>query len=1096
MDKQHFLFIAYYEAKTLSREWSFRFMTILSVISVAFLQLLTQSDFNHPKWASISLVSAIPYANAYLINHIQIFITIFLAGKFLFQQKSSDTIDAIRVRPYCNQEYLWGKISGFILAMIVLDGILMLLAIFIHLFASESPWGFYPYLFYFFTLTIPTLLFIIGLTVSLKSIIRHQALTILLLCVFFYWEISYGDKFLNGSFDIFASSLPNTFSEWTGFSGLERYLTQRVIFLLWGIGLLFLSVQFLPRLIDKQKILYSSQVIGIIFLAISIIPVWAYQSSFSRQQTNRDSARQLFTKYEKQLKAQIKEHHICFQQSGNTFSANSRLTISNPHTTALPFIILYLNPGLTVKEIILNGEITNFQREGQIIIIPHSLLPEEEQIVQLHYHGTPSQDVCYAEYERLEDFPPSRHYSFFNYGQEMFFLHKNFTLLTPEIMWYPTSIAPVNVLSPYSTVKTFTTFSLDVIGEKERMVISQGKIKKLQDTIRFSNTQKLTGLSLCMGNYTCLADTIENNICTELYLFKEHEHLFANIDPKSLKEHLKKILAPTPLFPWEKTQKYPLQKLAFIEIPIHFCAYSRYWKDETEQLQPELVFRPELEATGRTNPKFNPASPKYKDLNPGDTPLGNWLNSYNTQTLESERSSLNNNLFFDFLSINQAEVNVKNETQISLLWKSNAPYIYSSEFPGIDMILNFIPIISEDVLNQYSDIITAPINIKYLQQHNLETAFHDAQAHALVPKLIPAKTSELIKQLFLILPFKSFENFISQFQKKHPLETINFELFCQEYQKISGIDILPTIRKWYYTTGLPSFLIRDVKFYSMGNDQDEELVIATLKVWNKSSNDGILSVSCNNSGVQHYQIPAQGVKEIRIAFHKEEQMTLKVSSDLSQNIPNNQEFTDIPITTTRSIPELGMFDTDTNAFTPNPNEYIVDNDSKGFRIIGKSKLRNLLKKETNLTTKTAGPSPKEWTSYVHSQAFGEPVKSYYCKLSGKGENNVEWQTQLSETGEYELFVYINYGFFDYCKLASNHPITTETTLDLMTQTYIFTHQKGEENIEIEIDKSCDGWISLGKYNFSKGTAKVMLTDRGAYPEQNLYVDAIKWVRIK
>ena len=83
-------------------------------------------------------------------------------------------------------------------------------------------------------------------------------------------------------------------------------------------------------------------------------------------------------------------------------------------------------------------------------------------------------------------------------------------------------------------------------------------------------------------------------------------------------------------------------------------------------------------------------------------------------------------------------------------------------------------------------------------------------------------------------------------------------------------------------------------------------------------------------------------------------------------------------------------------------------------------------------------------------------------------------------------------------------ITKENTLEDIArrrkitplQTYVFTHKEGQEEVVLEVDRSGNGWVSLGKYDFPRGVAKMTLLEKGAYPEQEIYADAVKWVRVK
>ena len=62
------------------------------------------------------------------------------------------------------------------------------------------------------------------------------------------------------------------------------------------------------------------------------------------------------------------------------------------------------------------------------------------------------------------------------------------------------------------------------------------------------------------------------------------------------------------------------------------------------------------------------------------------------------------------------------------------------------------------------------------------------------------------------------------------------------------------------------------------------------------------------------------------------------------------------------------------------------------------------------------------------------------------------------------------------------------------QYYTIIHEDTEDSVELETNNAAAGWTSLGKYTLPAGVAKVVLSDKGAYPYQVIYADAVKWVK--
>ena len=61
------------------------------------------------------------------------------------------------------------------------------------------------------------------------------------------------------------------------------------------------------------------------------------------------------------------------------------------------------------------------------------------------------------------------------------------------------------------------------------------------------------------------------------------------------------------------------------------------------------------------------------------------------------------------------------------------------------------------------------------------------------------------------------------------------------------------------------------------------------------------------------------------------------------------------------------------------------------------------------------------------------------------------------------------------------------------QYYTVKHDDGEEEISVETGRGRQGWRTLGSFYFSKGEAKITLSDKGSESNQIIFADAVKWV---
>lgn len=1053
-----------YEMKLLMRDWGYQIILLIGFILVIFLQLFSQGNIRKVEWIAISLPSAIPYANAYLINFLQVFIAIFWFGKFINNRKTCRSNEIISIHPFSNSTYFWGKSLAFIYLMLIYNIILVLVAIFINIFASDSPLFLYTYLFYFLTLTIPTLFFVTGLVICVKSIIRNNALSLMLLLGLICLDILYAPYFFHGALDLFSSTLSNVFSEVTGFYGIGFYLLHRGTFFLWGCGLLVLGSLSINRIPNKIKMKQPILAKGIIFIILGCISISLYLNGFSKEQYKRESIYALFLKYESALKARITNHYIQFKQHGYQLDAISKLHIYNPNSQNLSSIIFYLNPGLSVVETTIEGKSVNFKREGQILMVEHILQPQDSTFIEIHYTGSIVPEVFYPEVKNLNSYHTARCYSIFNLGKDYYYLNPDYTILTPECLWYPTCLPPVNISSPYSTLENYTRFYLTVIGEKNRISISQGRAQMNGDTTRFINHQDLTGISLCIGKYTRKAIS-HNKKLYEIYVFKGHEYLVEQFsDPVEIINYCNNLYQ-------SGDEKYVFHKLALVETPIHFCAYSRPWKNKTEYVQPELIFRPEREALTRTSFKVQ------KEINnEGISPqLECW--TYYLWNFEETRKLIQGNIFFGKLNLKDH----KNEYDISSITRKNHYFIYSMEFPGIDMLFQESINSWESAINSYKNYVTLNLAIQYFNAHNLSDALQDSININQLKQIIWSKSNYYLKYLLCHISSEELYKFQQAFISQHLFQDISYEQYCKEIQEKYNIDLLAFTRQLYEEKQLASFRVRDAQIELVTNATGKKGYIESVKVWNKGNVDGIITLAAPNRTNTHYLIPAGTCKEIKNYFEGEpDEFNLEVQTNLADNIPACYSFEKIkPKETNLKYFHSGVFDTDTSLFLPLSNEYVVDNMSSNFHLIEDKHILN---------------NPEQWKYIPYEGAYGEPVAGLHSKLAGNGSSKIEWEIMLPEDGIYELFIYIAEKAIKSAARSLKFIGTTKVEKKEPTQTYYFKHADGEEKMTLEVLHLGNGWVSLGKYHFTAGHTSLILTDEGADQYQKIFADAVKWVK--
>ncbi|WP_308572883.1 hypothetical protein [uncultured Sanguibacteroides sp.] len=908
----------------------------------------------------------------------------------------------------------------------------------------------------------------------------NMALSCVLLLGLLYFFLDFGRELFHGVFDVLAITLPNTFSDVTGFAGLGVYLSQRASFLAYGCGLIMLGVTFVHRLPPGTRSNFSAGRPGLWLLALGVVLSGFYAGHFIRRDQEREAVRETFARYEGVPRVSVTDHDIEFKQEGYAYSACSKLNLQNIHNRKIDSVVLYLNPGLEVVKLTTGGEVLPFRRERQVLIVPLSMEAGETRRVEMEYGGSISPAVCYAEVVNIDSLAMTRRYYMYNTGQNYFYLQPDYTLLTPECLWYPSSIPPVNVDSPYLSGQDYTRFTLRVKGERSRAVISQGEETREGDCIRFVNKVALPGLTLCAGDYTRKSARI-NGVLYELFLFKGHEYLVPE-----------EITAEEAVDYWEgmcryrsKDNKvtYAFDKLCLVETPVHFCAHGRDWKTNSERVQPEIIFRPEREAL------FWQAFRVESVLNIGNTPAHEFLEMYMRELVHNTRYPLAGNVFFNQLTgkSGRSGKSEKNEGDISYLLQKYHYSVYSPEFAGINLLFHYMQEgFDTDFVNWGGGRSLAA---RYLLNRSLEDALHAPDNEVGVKRVLLSKGYNFLKYILCSVSREELERFNTGFMQRHVFRGFSYEEYCGELEKEFGVSLLNLTRELYRERGLPAYYFRDARVDDVEAPGGKEGFVFSIKAWNKGKCRGILSIRRRyvEEG-RHYLVPAGACKEIKVYFEgPSDRWTIMVETNGSQNVPSHYAFEPFAKKGRIKEPVDGFFDADTLAFAPESGVYVVDNDDPGCRVVENSRTVQKLRRQTSYKN-------TRWSWMSSNGAYGELSRSYLEKKSGKGDSDVEWEVDLPEAGAYELFVYNNKSRADDNNSRSFYSRGKKKRNPV--QRYRFVHAGGVKEVDLDLLHAEDGWASLGRYRFPAGKARVTLRGKGVDRHQYLYADAVKWVRVE
>ena len=588
--------VARYEAKTLRRSWFFRLFSIGALFIFTVMNIGMFSPIGSESWEVISIPSSLPLINLYLLNIAQAIVVIFLAADFLKRDKKVDTNEVLYTRSMSNFEYVIGKSWGILRLFLSLNLVILAICLVINIVSKSMKVDFLSYFYYLLIISIPTIIFSLGLAFTLMSLIKNQAITFLILLGYAALNIFYLYFRAGSIFDYMAFGLPVFKSGVIGFDSLSVIINQRLIYLFSGLSLIMATILLFKRLPQSKVHRILTIVFLFVFLGGSIICTYNTYSSYKKGVNDKSLVMKVNREFENKIFTTITDASIDFNHKGGSFEANAVLTISNDNSDPVSLYYFSLNPSLTVTKVSSTGRELNFKRKNQIIEIDpgKSLNPGESDKVEFNYSGTINESFCYPNYnDDLKENPYK--IAMVNVNKRQAFVTKNYVLLTPETYWYPVAGLNYYPSNPAQIKIDFTNYTLKVKSEDNLVAVSQGKMTKENGYYLYKPKSPLTGLTLAIGNY--LTDKIKvDSIEYITYHFPGNDYYVKDLS--AVKDTLPLLISGL-MKDLESnfSTKYPYQTLSFLEVPVQFFSYPKESTQTRAEVQPSMVLLPERLST-------------------------------------------------------------------------------------------------------------------------------------------------------------------------------------------------------------------------------------------------------------------------------------------------------------------------------------------------------------------------------------------------------------------------------------------------------------------------------------------------------------------
>lgn len=468
--------VAKYESKLLMRSWFYRIFMILAVLFISIFNIvsLVLENGSGP-WLMRALPANIPYINLMLLNAGQAIVAVFLSSEFLKSDKKLDTSEVFYVHSLSNAEYVIGKIWGNMKVFIRLNLFAILLVVIFN-FISGISIDWMAYFTYFMLISIPTLIYIFGLSIACMLIFKNQAITFVVLLGYIALTFFYiGDKFYY-LFDYMLYNLPLVKSTIVGFSNWPAIINHRMIYFMLGLGFISLSISMFRRLPNTQKSKHVWLGLSLLFFAAGLWASYNHVGTILKTEKRRQIYIEVNNRYVSGARMVIDQYDININQHPQKIYSEVEM-----HAKALEKSAIFtfsLNPGLEVSEVTQNSKALSFRRDHQILLIDfgREIAIGDSVSFKLKYSGVIDESFCYLDIPTsiLQDKYSS---GMFKIDKRYSFQSENYLLLTPETYWYPRPGTSYSSENPDWQQAYFSHFRLKVKTINGLKALSQGTMK-------------------------------------------------------------------------------------------------------------------------------------------------------------------------------------------------------------------------------------------------------------------------------------------------------------------------------------------------------------------------------------------------------------------------------------------------------------------------------------------------------------------------------------------------------------------------------------------------------------------------------------------
>ncbi len=1112
--------VSRYETKLLVRGWFFKVFAFLALFAAVILgSIYILSPGQQPQMVNRSVI---PYLFMLVMNVGQAVVSVFLASEYLKRDKQLDTSEVFYTRPLSNAEYLLGKMWATLKVFFILDFAVAAIALVMSLIKYGFDLDYLSYIWYFLLLSVPTLVFIVGLSTTLMLVLNNQAITMVILLAYIGVTLFYIDDLYYYLFDYIGFNLPMLKSVVTGFSGLSRLINHRMCYLLLGMGLILTDVSLFHRLANSRYSLLPWRIAAVVFLAGGLFAGYRHVRIYKVDERFRADMVALDNRYVHTGGAVADSCSLAVIQSGDTLSVRADLTVSPREDTQE--LVFTLNPGFRVTSVTAAGHKVSFERQMHLIILKFesNLKADEPVSIAMEYGGKADERICYLDIQADKLIENSKVLSMLNIGKRYLFQDKEFTMLTPESYWYPRPGVAYSDESPEWQMSYFTGFNVSVTPNPGLTPISQGQCTANADstTYTFTPESSLPSVSLIIGDYTPKSITVDSTVYT-VWELGHWDDKFSTFD--SIRDTIPVVLHDIRRsMELSADMAYPFKRFSLVEVPAHFTSYKRVWTSVYEDLQPEMAL---IHERGYDMRQF-----QFEEMK---RMYGSGGRFNRRRTEMSDKEILYNILYnaMSFMMQSNDFSGSRRNGQFTMTQVDNPYYfrplfynfrynIYSSNWPlanrMIETVTNQTGTGTSEWMRRMNGLSEDEKALILMGKYGFDRIMSDPEWDDLADNALALKTRDFFAPVSAVMGYEAMVDSITARSRAREFTNSSFDSILDWVQNYSGVDLTDKIESWNQPARLACFKVGTPVLTTVTTDT-ADIYQAEIAFENISDNPGYVNVE-----FMFYEIENAGDEDkptsmtVSVGAHETRRLvthwfntpgSIRVNTMLSSNLPHNVNLSSSDWSTytgTELTPE-GIYSVRGGVDNALAGEIIVDNEDSELFSLSRPLRTGYLSKWIDKSRENRNEfiyegfsdwrTYSQWTLVTDQNLYGDYIRSAYIISSGDGGQYACWSVPLSVAGVYDVYYYASPDLYNNNNRNrrwnnnNNYNNGRRVTNDYNFEIEQFNMQ---DRVSLNMWRAEEGWNLLGSFRFEADTVRVKLNNKTGV--RVIVADAVKLVK--